>query len=226
MEHTPHIFLSGPEVEQFAVQQGHSLVDNASLTTDQRRQQWERQKEEDRLAHGDEIVQTHVGHNTTSSSGNDKDELPSASQQQQQQQDERHCQTVGAVAIDSRGRLAAATSTGGRTNKVRRGVCSVCLWVWVHGERVGCSVPKRELLSALRDRITLQAAGKVSIQTTHRAPHTLKSPPLPHTPRAFCLCPPLPPSAAATHTHTCTLLPPSVGRSHRRHSYDWCRHLV
>jgi hypothetical protein len=39
-------------------------------------------------------------------------------QQQQQGDDGRHCQTVGAVAIDSAGRLAAATSTGGRTNKV------------------------------------------------------------------------------------------------------------
>jgi beta-aspartyl-peptidase (threonine type) len=41
-------------------------------------------------------------------------------QQQQQVDDSRHCQTVGAVAIDSAGRLAAATSTGGRTNKVSR----------------------------------------------------------------------------------------------------------
>jgi isoaspartyl peptidase/L-asparaginase-like protein (Ntn-hydrolase superfamily) len=46
-------------------------------------------------------------------------------QKQQQQQpgrqgveDTQHTQTVGAVAIDSAGRLAAATSTGGRTCKV------------------------------------------------------------------------------------------------------------
>jgi len=112
MKHTPHIFLSGAEVEAFAVQQGHTLVDNASFTTEQRRQQWQRQKDEDKLAPADEIVQQHV-HNEV--------------QQQQQQQEprhgqaddgDRHCQTVGAVAIDSSGRLAAATSTGGRTNKV------------------------------------------------------------------------------------------------------------
>lgn len=111
MKHTPHIFLSGAEVEAFAVQQGHTLVDNASFTTEQRRQQWQRQKDEDKLAPADEIVQQHV-HNEV--------------QQQQQQQEprhgqaddgDRHCQTVGAVAIDSSGRLAAATSTGGRTNK-------------------------------------------------------------------------------------------------------------
>jgi beta-aspartyl-peptidase (threonine type) len=44
---------------------------------------------------------------------------PQQQQQQQQEEDKRHCQTVGAVAIDSQGRLAAATSTGGRTCKVR-----------------------------------------------------------------------------------------------------------
>lgn len=115
MDHTPHIFLSGPEVEQFAQQQGHTLVDNSTFTTEQRRQQWQRQKEqEQQLPPADEIVQQHVR--------NDPQQRPQQPQQQQQQvQEERHCQTVGAVAIDCQGRLAAATSTGGRTCKVREG---------------------------------------------------------------------------------------------------------
>ena len=119
MEGTPHIFLSGPEVEQFAVQQGHTLVDNSSFTTEQRRQQWERQRQADGLPAADEIVQQHV-----------HSEVQQQQQQQQQQgrqgdEDTHHTQTVGAVAIDSSGRLAAATSTGGRTCKVSTGRHSI-----------------------------------------------------------------------------------------------------
>lgn len=108
MERTPHIFLSGAEVEQWAVQQGHSLVDNSTFTTEQRRQQWQRQKEQDALPAADEIVQQHV-----------RPEAQQQPQQQAVQNSTQHTQTVGAVAIDSAGRLAAATSTGGRTCKVR-----------------------------------------------------------------------------------------------------------
>jgi beta-aspartyl-peptidase (threonine type) len=102
MEHTPHIFLSGEEAEAFAVRQGHTLVaDNAHFTTTQRLQQWERYKDAAVLAPADEIVQQ-ATHNE---------------EQQQQRKLEDGQQTVGAVAIDVHGCLAAATSTGGRTNK-------------------------------------------------------------------------------------------------------------
>lgn len=89
MDHTPHIFLSGEEAERFAQQQGHPLVDNSTFTTQQRKEQWQKYRDEERLAPHDEIVQEVA----------------------------THTQTVGAVAIDCNGRLAAATSTGGRTNK-------------------------------------------------------------------------------------------------------------
>jgi isoaspartyl peptidase/L-asparaginase-like protein (Ntn-hydrolase superfamily) len=61
-------------------------------------------------------------------------------QQQQQQgrqvdEDTHHTQTVGAVAIDSSGRLAAATSTGGRTCKVSTGRHSIA-----HRERTDSTV--------------------------------------------------------------------------------------
>lgn len=89
MENTPHIFLSGEPAEQFAKQQGHVLVDNTTFTTQQRKEQWQKYKDEHKLAAHDEIVQRVT----------------------------THTQTVGAVAVDCQGRLAAATSTGGRTNK-------------------------------------------------------------------------------------------------------------
>lgn len=94
MDHTPHIFLSGQQAEQFAVRQGHTLVDNSTFTTQQRKEQWQKYKDEEKLAAHDEIVQNVQNLDVT-----------------------QHTQTVGAVAIDREGRLAAATSTGGRTNK-------------------------------------------------------------------------------------------------------------
>jgi hypothetical protein len=96
MEHTPHIFLSGPEAEDFAVQQGMQLVDNASFTTQQRKEQWQRYASEQRLAPADEIVQK-IGPAAAAAA-------PEAAAADSCKQ---HCQTVGAVAIDSQGRLAA-----------------------------------------------------------------------------------------------------------------------
>jgi beta-aspartyl-peptidase (threonine type) len=95
MERTPHIFLSGPEAEDFAVQQSMQLVDNASFTTQQRKEQWQRYASEQRLAPADEIVQK-IG-------PADAPAGPEAAADSSKQ----HCQTVGAVAIDSQGRLAA-----------------------------------------------------------------------------------------------------------------------
>jgi hypothetical protein len=46
MDHTPHVFLSGPEAEEFAASQGHLLVANETFTTPQRREQWERYRNE------------------------------------------------------------------------------------------------------------------------------------------------------------------------------------
>ncbi|KAF6260779.1 nucleophile aminohydrolase [Scenedesmus sp. NREL 46B-D3] len=112
MERTPHIFLSGPEAELFAVQQGMQLVDNASLTTQQRQEQWQRYAAEQRLPPADEIVQK-IGPADAAAAA----EAATGAVAPAADSSEQHCQTVGAVAIDSQGRLAAATSTGGRTNK-------------------------------------------------------------------------------------------------------------
>jgi beta-aspartyl-peptidase (threonine type) len=94
MERTPHIFLSGPEAEEFAVQQGMQLVDNASFTTQQRKEQWQRYASEQRLAPTDEIVQK-IGPGDAAAAADSS---------------KQHCQTVGAVAIDNQGKLAAGGS--------------------------------------------------------------------------------------------------------------------
>ena len=88
MEHSPHVMLSGADAEEFAKEQGITLVDAAYFRTDARWQQLQRALKEDaaKQPHADVETAKHLG-------------------------------TVGAVALDARGHLAAGTSTGGMTDK-------------------------------------------------------------------------------------------------------------
>jgi beta-aspartyl-peptidase (threonine type) len=91
MERTPHVMLIGEGAEAFAKEQGVQLVDQSYFDTEFRLMQFRKwqQKQRDKAA----------GKPTTA---------PSA--------DEKHG-TVGAVALDRFGNLAAASSTGGMTGK-------------------------------------------------------------------------------------------------------------
>lgn len=82
MEKSPHVMLMGAGAEEFALEQGMTLVPNSYFRTEERVRQLER-------ALKDEKQQHPIG-----TSG-----------------------TVGAVALDRLGNLAAATSTGGLTAK-------------------------------------------------------------------------------------------------------------
>lgn len=87
MTESPHVMLIGEGAEEFGRLQGVRFEEDAWFDTDFRRQQWERVRERDPDTHA-----------VSESS----DEWKS---------------TVGAVALDRQGNLAAATSTGGTTNK-------------------------------------------------------------------------------------------------------------
>lgn len=91
MEKSPHVMLVGSGAEEFALLQGLSLVPNDYFQTTPRREQLERAIHPERLP---ERAQQPEPLNNLSAFG-----------------------TVGAVARDSRGDLAAATSTGGMTGK-------------------------------------------------------------------------------------------------------------
>lgn len=98
MEHSDHVLFVGTGAEDFARQQGLELVDNSYFSTDARREQLYR-------------VQNGRG-------GMILDHSAETLTQQAPPIDEEHkFGTVGAVALDSHGNLAAATSTGGMTNK-------------------------------------------------------------------------------------------------------------
>ena len=90
MEQSPHVMLSGAGAEEFAVLQGIELVDPSYFHTESRWRALERVREQERRERGDTTGALHT--------------------------DEKFG-TVGVVALDRNGNIAAGTSTGGMTNK-------------------------------------------------------------------------------------------------------------
>jgi len=87
MTESPHVMLIGDGAEEFARTNGIAFEDAAYFDTEFRREQWERLRQADPSAHAVSESSDHW------------------------------LSTVGAVALDQEGNLAAATSTGGTTNK-------------------------------------------------------------------------------------------------------------
>ncbi|WP_258240409.1 isoaspartyl peptidase/L-asparaginase family protein [Pseudidiomarina homiensis] len=90
MENSVHVMLSGEGAEQFAQEQGLERVDNSYFNTERRYEQLERAREKLGVAN----KQAYLALDDNYKMG-----------------------TVGAVALDQHGNVAAATSTGGMTAK-------------------------------------------------------------------------------------------------------------
>lgn len=88
MEQSPHVMLSGEGAEAFAQSIGMPLVDPSYFRTEERWQQLRKALKEDAAKRPHADIET-----------------------------AKHFGTVGAVALDSQGHLAAGTSTGGMTDK-------------------------------------------------------------------------------------------------------------
>jgi beta-aspartyl-peptidase (threonine type) len=99
VEKSQHVMMTGKGAEQFAKLQGLSIVDPSYFYTEDRWKGLQRVKKQD-------SSKTELDH------GN----KPKASLKQPDNKDSKYG-TVGAVALDVHGNLAAATSTGGMTNK-------------------------------------------------------------------------------------------------------------
>lgn len=93
MRGTPHLMLIGQAADEFAAAQGLEMVDPAYFVTPHRKAQLEEAIRAQRIALDHDVKVP---------------DMPEKSRMG----------TVGAVAIDARGHLAAATSTGGMTNKM------------------------------------------------------------------------------------------------------------
>lgn len=100
MEQTPHVLLAGDGAEAFAKEKGLDFMPQDYFITDRRKRDLEREKEKERRKQ-----QQNAAPKQTSNEGM----LAAPS--------EGNYGTVGAVALDKQGNLAAGTSTGGKTNK-------------------------------------------------------------------------------------------------------------
>jgi beta-aspartyl-peptidase (threonine type) len=93
MEASPHVMMVGDGAETFAQEQGMALVENDYFYTERRRRALDRVQQREQMEESS-------GHVLELS-----------------EDDDYKLGTVGAVALDQNGNLAAATSTGGMTNK-------------------------------------------------------------------------------------------------------------
>ena len=100
MEKSQHVMMVGPGAEKFAKQEGLEIVDPSYFRTEARWKGLLKARQQDSL-------KSELDH---SGNKNDKAVL------QTENRDYKYG-TVGAVALDANGNLAAATSTGGMTNK-------------------------------------------------------------------------------------------------------------
>ncbi|EGD11002.1 asparaginase [Xanthomonas vesicatoria ATCC 35937] len=91
MDRSKHVMLVGDGAEQFAREQGVTLVDPSYFRTDKR---WQQLQKALKAEAGDRQAQAALDLETA-----------------------KHFGTVGALALDRDGHLAAGTSTGGMTNK-------------------------------------------------------------------------------------------------------------
>jgi beta-aspartyl-peptidase (threonine type) len=115
LEKSPHVYFVGPGAEQFAHAHGMALIDNAELVLDRERERLIHAQAREAAGLGDETfsgpeeIPVHILHD---------DKSPETAFPQQIGLPEFNTHdTVGAVALDARGNLAAATSTGGTLNK-------------------------------------------------------------------------------------------------------------
>jgi beta-aspartyl-peptidase (threonine type) len=94
MENSPHVMLSGKGAEIFAAEQGLEIVDSAYFYTENKFESLQRAKELEASKKADDETAFYDATINDSKFG-----------------------TVGCVALDKNGNLAAGTSTGGMTNK-------------------------------------------------------------------------------------------------------------
>lgn len=119
MERTPHVALAGEAAEKFALAQGLRLEDEAYFHTEFRWEAMLKLRGTDRTSLSEDMVVK------VERTGGESEA----------------CGTVGAVALDEAGNLAAATSSGGTTNKYPGRVGQACVvGAGVYADNATCAV--------------------------------------------------------------------------------------
>ncbi len=103
LDKSPHVYFVAQGAEEFAAAHGMPLIDNAELVLDRERK---------RLAEAQSKERAGLPDLTFAGDEFRDDKSPETAAPPLESHD-----TVGAVALDSRGHIAAATSTGGTLNK-------------------------------------------------------------------------------------------------------------
>ena len=113
LEQSPHVYFVGAGAEEFARLHGMPLIDNAELVLDRERERLKNAQEREAAGLADATF-----------SGLEDDKGPETAVARQMESDRGGSlplgcshDTVGAVALDAHGDLAAGTSTGGTLNK-------------------------------------------------------------------------------------------------------------
>ena len=107
LEQSPHVYFVGAGAEEFAASHGMALIDNRELVLDRERQRLALAQSRQAAGLADETFSGHVHRD---------DKSPETAAGHLLAEQASH-DTVGAVALDLHGNLAAATSTGGTLNK-------------------------------------------------------------------------------------------------------------
>ena len=118
LEKSPHVYFVGPGAEQFAHAHGMPLIDNAELVLDRERIRLADAKTRHAAGLADATFSGHQDDKDPTTAVNSPQPLyPSGFRDDDDPLSSESHDTVGAVALDARGNLAAATSTGGTLNK-------------------------------------------------------------------------------------------------------------
>lgn len=119
LERTEHILLAGDGAEEFARQMRVETADDAYFFTEQRYQQLLKARETGnvQLDHAKSVESQVLKAESQKSRAEGENRKPKIENRTPKTKTQKPIGTVGAVACDAFGNLAAATSTGGMTNK-------------------------------------------------------------------------------------------------------------
>jgi beta-aspartyl-peptidase (threonine type) len=124
LEKSPHVYFVGPGAEQFAHSHGMTLIDNDELVLDRERERLAQTQAREAAGLVNDTFSGHVLHDDkgpeTAALGNiscQESAVSEACAEGRSPSGQDSHDTVGAVALDAHGDLAAATSTGGTLNK-------------------------------------------------------------------------------------------------------------